>query len=220
VPVQFRQDILRFQHEPTDHPYRYRLNFHEAPAFEYQYLFPPSCGQVLYTVNLPAQFVRHILADHVLHLYILRWEFSAPVMDQEALEPRRISYVLTASDLVFFVVVVATWYYVGLRIEELLPQSRSKDRTKPPSFRIAELTIISLAALVLFVYCAEVIRSAPILTIGELTITPSFRRIGELGLCWPVFLSSYVFIRIRGELQRFDRNSQFATPKKPSGGRL
>jgi hypothetical protein len=193
IPVQLKMDLLRAMHLPSEHPYRLRT--HAAPEAK-EFFSPPACGRVLYVMNFPVDSVtRQVIIPFGRHIALWKgsplpeWEFTLPVTDTEALEPRKIFYPIHPDEIVFFGGLILLWYWVGSRIDEFLDRRRGVNRPRRKVFRIIELTVIlSLVALSVF--------NSYRLIVYEY---PHYRQVGIFGLIWPALLLAYCWFAVRRE---------------------
>jgi hypothetical protein len=79
--------------------------------------------------------------------------------------------------MLFFVLVILLWYWVGSRIDE--PSKRGKK----------ELIAVAISAVLLLAECGALIW-------GE-RIPPHYRQIGMFGLIWPIFLFLYLWWSVK-----------------------
>jgi hypothetical protein len=198
IPVQYRKEILQARHEPTDHPFRYRLPPSEPEGRAE--LFPPVCQRILYLVNFPAHSTSRTVADKLLYWIESRkrvglpeWEFSVRVRDPEALPPKQIVYLVHVNDLIFFGLIALLWYWIGCRIDEYAERRRGKYVQMRTSFRILELAVIAALILLSALFSYQLIAQSQSL---------EYRDVGVFGLLWPLMLLAYGWFATRRQWQQ------------------
>jgi hypothetical protein len=198
IPVQYRKELLQANHEPTEHPFRYRLPPSEAEGKVE--LFPPACQRLLYIINFPAHSVSRCVTDKLLYWIENRnqaglpeWEFTLPVMDPEALVPRQVRYFVHVSDLIFLGLIAALWYWVGSWIDEYFDRRRGKYVPMQTSFHILELAVVAALILLSAIFSYRLITQVQ---------SPQYRRVGVFGLGWPVLLLAYGWFAARRQLRQ------------------
>jgi hypothetical protein len=175
------------------------------------YLFPPFCGRVLYVLNLPSDMLtRRIVTPMLYHTSMWKqegrptWEFTLPVADPEAVEPRRIIYAVQEGDVVFFTGVVLLWYWVGSRLDEYLHKRRGMNQSIGRTGRTVELVLVAAFAAGL---AADCIYRISVWKTWFPGVPPSARLMGEYGFIWVLGLAVYFWIGV-GELRSASKLSK------------
>jgi len=184
TPVQYKKERLLLMHRPAEHPFRIRIE--GGPQ-----LFPPTCEQWLQIVNFPAYAISHGLVnptlnqvDHWGPVLGLRWDFTLPISDPEALPPRRIFYFVSLNEIIFFGLIILLWFWVGWQIDDYFSNRRGGHPMRRRRFRVLELVVIW--ALSLFSVGFSIWHMAQAISAQSL-------RVGVLGLIWPTALLIYAW---------------------------
>ena len=212
TPVQYRKEVLRLTHRPSDHPFR----FHVYGPQE----FPPPCEQALYVINFPAFALSRSLVDPFLyHIEYSRqaalgeWDFTLPVSDPEALPPRRIHYGVVVEDLSFLGLIVLLWFWVGCKIDAHLRGRGGPHKPRRRVFCVLELVLVSAIVVhsaAFACWCAANVGPPPsqlgvawrMAWYGAMAASPQSQHVGILGLIWPAALLAYIWLVARPELRQ------------------
>jgi len=184
TPVQYKKERLLLMHRPAEHPFRIRIE--GGPQ-----LFPPTCEQWLQIVNFPAYAISHGLVnptlnqvDHWGPVLGLRWDFTLPISDPEALPPRRIFYFVSLNEIIFLGLIILLWFWVGWQIDCNLSNRTIARSCGKRSLRLLDLPVILALSLISVGFAIWHVTQS---------ISTQSLRVGILGLIWPTALLIYAW---------------------------
>jgi hypothetical protein len=203
IPVQYRKELLEWYHQPSDHPFRARVETRR------QY-FPPACEQLLQLINFPAyaasEAIVRPLLDHIEYSrhaafpsWFPDWRFTLPVNDPEALPPREIFYAVHFGELMFLGLVALQWFWIGWRIDRYLRERKGAQKQRPRAIRRAGIAAVATVLLCSAGFACWLIPNAR---------SPHARRVGVFGLIWPAAMLAYISLSIQAERQMDSRRTQ------------